>query len=91
MCMSVHQNVGQNLNIQYANKSFANVAELRYLGTTPIYKNCVHDEIKSRFNSENACYDSVQNRLPSYLLSRTAKIKICQIVILPVLCVCVKL
>jgi hypothetical protein len=30
-------------------------------------QNDIHDEIKSRLNSGNACYHSVQNLLPLYL------------------------
>lgn len=40
---SLQQNVGQNLNMQIANKSFENIAEFRYLGTTPTNKNGVRD------------------------------------------------
>jgi hypothetical protein len=44
----------------------------------------VHDEIKSRLNSGNACYHSVQNLLSSSLISKNLKIKIYKTVILPV-------
>jgi hypothetical protein len=43
MFTSLQQNVGQNLNMQIANKSLENIAEFRYLGTTPTNKNGVHD------------------------------------------------
>jgi hypothetical protein len=39
----------------------------------------MHEEIKSRLNSENACYHSVQS-----LLSRKVKVKIYKTIILPV-------
>jgi hypothetical protein len=42
------------------------------------------DEIKSRLNSVNACYHSVQSLLSSRELSRNVKFKIYQTVILPV-------
>jgi hypothetical protein len=42
MFASLQQNVGQNLNLRIANKSFENMAELIYLGTTPTNKNGVH-------------------------------------------------
>jgi hypothetical protein len=61
MIMSRYPNSGQNQNIRIANESFENVAEFRYLGTTLTNKNDIHDEIKSRLNSGNACYYSVQN------------------------------
>jgi hypothetical protein len=39
-------------------------------------QNDIHDEIKSRLNSGNACYHSVQNLLSSRLISKNLKIKI---------------
>jgi hypothetical protein len=44
----------------------------------------MHEEIKSRLNSGNACYHSVQSLLSSRLLSRNVKVKIYKTVILPV-------
>jgi hypothetical protein len=35
----------------------------------------IHEEIKRRLNVENTCYHSVQNVLPSYLISKYTKIK----------------
>jgi hypothetical protein len=46
-------------------------------------QNDIHDEIKSRLNSGNACYYSVQNVLSSCLISKNLKIKIYKTVILP--------
>jgi hypothetical protein len=39
-------------------------------------QNSIHEEIKSRLKSGNACYHSVQNLLSSSLLSKNVKIKI---------------
>jgi hypothetical protein len=65
MIMSRHPNSEQNQNIRITNELFENVAKFRYLGTTLTNQNDIHDEIKSRLNSGNACYYSVQNLLSS--------------------------
>jgi hypothetical protein len=51
------------------------------VGTTLINQNGIHDEIKSRLNSGDACYHSVQNLLSSRLIK---KIKTYKTVILSV-------
>jgi len=57
------------------------------IGNSLTDQNCIHEEIKSRLQSVNACYDSVQNVLCSGLISKN--IKIYRTVILPVvLCGC---
>jgi hypothetical protein len=45
----------------------------------------MHEDIKSRLNLGNACYDSIQRLLFSRLLSRNVKVKIYKTIILPVL------
>jgi hypothetical protein len=68
MIMSRHPNSGQNQNIRIANESFEKVAKFRYLGTTLRSQHDIYNEIKSRLNSGNACYHSVQNLLSSRLI-----------------------
>jgi uncharacterized membrane protein len=82
--MSRHQNSEQNQNIRIANESFEKVEKFKFLGTTLTNQNDIHDEIKSRLNSGNACYYSVQNILSSRFISKNLKIKIYKTVILPV-------
>jgi hypothetical protein len=75
MIISHHLNSGQNQNIRISNESFENVAKFKYLGMMLTNQNDIHDEIKSRLNSGNACYHSVQNLLSSCLISKNLKIK----------------
>jgi hypothetical protein len=60
------------------------VAQFRYLGTMITNENLIQEKIKRRLNSGNACYHSVQNLLPSRLLSKNIKIRIYKTIILPV-------
>jgi hypothetical protein len=49
-----------------------------------VLENSIQEEIKSRLNSGNACYLSVQDLLSSSLLSKNTKIKIYRTIVLPV-------
>jgi hypothetical protein len=75
MIMSRHPNSGHDQNIRIANESSENVAKFKYLGTTLTDENDIPDEIKSRLNSGNACYHSVQNLLSSRLISKNPEDK----------------
>jgi sorting nexin-29 len=76
MFMSRDQNAGQNHNMKIDNKDLERVEQFKYLGTTVRNRNSIQEEIKSRLKSGNACYHSVQDLLPSSLLSKNTKIKI---------------
>jgi hypothetical protein len=89
MLVSRCQKAGQRQSIKIANRSFEDVARFKYLGTMLTDQNYICEEIKSRLNMGNACYHSVQSLLPSCLLSRNVKVKICKTIIVPVvLCGC---
>jgi hypothetical protein len=66
--VSRHLKSGQNQNIRIADESFERAAKFKYLGTTLTNQNDIHNEIKSRLNSRNSCYHSVQNLLSSRLI-----------------------
>ena len=57
--------------------------EFKYSGTTLTNHNSIQEEIKSRLKSRNAGCHSVQNLLPSSLLSKNVKIKMYRTVVLP--------
>jgi hypothetical protein len=88
MLMSRCKKAGQKHSIKISNRSFEGVAKFKYLVITLTYQNCMNEEIKSRLNSGNACYHSVQSLLSLHLLSRNVKVKIYKTIILPVLYLC---
>jgi ribosomal protein S2 len=75
MLLSCHQNSGQNHDTKTANRTFENVAQLRYLGTATTNQNLIQEEIKRRLDSANARYHSVQSLSSSRLLSKNVKIR----------------
>jgi hypothetical protein len=79
-----YQKAGQRHYIKKANSSFEDVVTLKYFGTTLTDHNFMYEEIKSKLNSGNACFHSVENLLSSRLLSRNVKFDICKTIILTV-------
>jgi hypothetical protein len=91
MFLPRHQNAGQNNDIKIANRSFENMVQFKYLGTTVTNQNLIQEEIKRRLNSDNAGYHSVQNLLSFRLLSKSVKIRIYKTIICIFFCMSVKL
>jgi hypothetical protein len=70
MLVSRDQNAGQNREIKIRKRSFENVSQFKYLGTTVTNQNLIQEEMKRRLHSGNACYHSVQK---PFVLSPAAK------------------
>jgi hypothetical protein len=68
MLLSRHQNVSKYRDIKIANRSFENVSQLKYFGTTVTNKNLIQEEIKKKLNSATASYHLIQNLSSSRLL-----------------------
>jgi hypothetical protein len=81
--LSHDQNVGQNPDIRITNRLFENVSQFKYLGMTVTNQNLNEEEIKKRLNSGNAYYRSVQNLLPSHLVSKNVKLLMYKTITLP--------
>jgi hypothetical protein len=79
--ISRHQNSEQNPNIRIAYESFEDVAKFKYLEMTLTNQNDIHDEIKSRLNSGNACCHSVHDIFFLPVSHKKLKIKINRTVI----------
>jgi hypothetical protein len=62
MVMSRDPNAGKSHNMKIDNRSAEMVEEFRYLRTNLTSQNSIQEEFKSRLNSGNACYLSVQNQ-----------------------------
>jgi hypothetical protein len=58
MLLYRHLNAGQNQDIKIANRSFENMPQFKYLGTTVTSQNLIQEEVKRRLNSGSACYHS---------------------------------
>jgi hypothetical protein len=58
MLASTCQKAGQRQSLKIGNRSFEREAKFKYLGKTLTDQNCIHEEIKGRQNSGNACYHS---------------------------------
>jgi hypothetical protein len=86
MAMSYEQNAGKNHNIKVGNKSFERVEQFRYFGTTLTDQNFIHEDIKIRLKSRNACYHLGKNLLSSSLLLKDTKIKIYRTIICLLFC-----
>jgi len=84
MVVSRDQNAARIHSARIDNSTFEREEEFKYLGTTLTNQNSIAEEIKSRLQSGNACYHSVQNLLSSMLLSKNLKIKIYRTIILHV-------
>jgi hypothetical protein len=70
--MSRHHAEGRNHYTKIAYRSFETVEKFRYFETIVIL---IHEEIKSKFNSGNACYHSIQNPLAYHVLYEHVKNK----------------
>jgi hypothetical protein len=70
--------------MKIGNESFETVEQFECFGTNITNQYSIHEGIKSRLTSGNACYLSAQNLLSSSLLSKNTEIKIHRTIIFPV-------
>jgi sorting nexin-29 len=84
MLVSRDQNEDQNRDIKIVNRSFENVSQFKYLGTTVTNQTMIQEEVKRRLNSDNAYYLQVQNLFSSRLLPKNVNVRIYKTIVLPV-------
>jgi hypothetical protein len=82
--LSSSQNARRNHDIKIANTFFENMIQLKYFGAKSTNQNLIQPEIKRRRISGGTCYHSVQKLLSTRLLLKSVKVRICKIIILPV-------
>ena len=70
MDISRDQSAGRSHSIKNDNSSFKGVEHFKYLGTTLPDQNSIPGRTMSRLNLENVCCLSMQNPVPSNLLSK---------------------
>ena len=58
------------LQIEIDNCFFERVEQFKYLGLTLANQNSIHEEIRSRLKSENACYYLVQNLVFQFYIQK---------------------
>jgi len=75
-CLEIRMQDGVK-NVKISNSSFERVEDYEYLGTPLTSQNSIKEETKSRLNSGNACYYTMQNLLSSSLLSKNLKLALC--------------
>jgi len=83
MVVSRDQNARGSHNVKNDVSSFERVKQFKHLRKILTNKILFRKKLRSRWKSGNACCHSLQNRLSSSLLSKSIKIKIHSIIILP--------
>jgi hypothetical protein len=63
MLPSRHLNIGRYRDIKIANRSFGNVSQFKYLGTTITNKNLIQEEIMKSLNPERSVFSSTVKKL----------------------------
>ena len=61
MVISRELNAEENNNVKIGHKCFERMGQFKCLATTLTNQNSVHEGIKNRRTSGNACYHSLQN------------------------------